>query len=235
MESFKITYRFLFTDARVREYEIEIDRATGRSKTAAMQAAAPEWAALEHKKCSHCPLNATEYPQCPVAHSLAAVADDFKSEKSFEKVAAEVVTKERIYRKDIALQEGLFGLFGLLMATSACPYFGFLRPMAMFHLPFSSLRETMVRSVSFYLLKQYFVAKKGGKPDFELADFSGLYSQVEKVNIGIIERIRSISKADAEANSIVILDGFAKLLGFQVTDGLPELEDIFNSNPPEPS
>ena len=44
----------------------------------------------------------------------------------------------------------------------------------------------------------------------------------------MIERIRSISKADAEANSIVILDGFAKMLSFQLMDGLPDLESYFN-------
>ena len=227
MPSLKITYRFQFADQRSKEYLVQFDASTGRSGSAAAHVA-PTWTALDHKKCAHCPLNAKEHPECPVARSLAAVADDFKGEKSFEKVSAEVVTKERTYRKDIALQEGLFGLFGLLMATSECPYFGFLRPMAIFHLPFSTVKETMVRSISFYLLKQYFVAKKGGKPDFELGEFKRLYENLEKVNLGIIDRIRSITKADAEANSIVILDGFAKLLGDQVNQGLADLESMFS-------
>lgn len=230
MDSFQITYRFVFADGQAREYVVDIDASTGRSKLNSPLATPPAWVALDYKKCSHCPLNSTEYPQCPVALGMATVVDDFKDHKSFEKVSVEVITKERTYKKDIALQDGLFGLFGLLMPTSGCPYFSFLRPMAMFHLPFSSLRETMVRSVSFYLLKQYFVAKKGGQPDFELKGFAELYRHVEKVNTAMIERIRSISKADADANSIVILDGFAKLLSFQLMDGLPDLEGYFNFN-----
>ncbi len=228
MDAFQITYRFLFPDGQVREYVVDIDASTGRSKLNAAPVSPPAWTALEHKKCSHCPLQSSEHPHCPIALSMATVVDDFKDHKSFEKVSVEVVTEERTYKKDIALQEGLFGLLGLLMSTSECPYFDFLRPMAMFHLPFSSLKETMIRSVSFYLLRQYFVAKKGGQPDFELKSFGEYYSQVEKVNEAMIERIRSISKADAEANSIVILDGFAKMLSFQLMDGLPDLESYFN-------
>jgi len=229
MDSFQITYRFLFADGQTREYAIDIDSSTGRSKLNASSInPPPAWTALEHKKCNHCPLNSTDHPQCPVALSMATIVDDFKDQKSFEKVTVEVITKERTYKKDLALQEGLYGVLGLLMSTSDCPYFDFLRPMAMFHLPFSSLKETMIRSVSFYLLRQYFVAKKGGQPDFELKKFSEFYSQVEKVNSAMIERIRSISKADAEANSIVILDGFAKMLSFQIMDGLPDLESYFN-------
>jgi hypothetical protein len=226
MGSIKITYRFVFPDGRTREHLIEIAGDTGR--LVAFQNVEPEtWTRLEHRQCSHCPLKPETHPHCPVAENLASVASDFKNERSFEEVVVEVATAERTYRKDLRLQEGLFGLFGLIMATSECPFLEFLSPMARFHLPFSTLRETMVRSVSFYLLRQYFVAKQGGTPDFELKAFAKLYKDLEKVNLGMANRIRSITNADAEANSIAILDGFGKLLLHQLSTGLQELEQMF--------
>jgi hypothetical protein len=144
-------------------------------------------------------------------------------------VIVEVETAERTYRKQLALQDGLFGLFGLIMATSDCPFLEFLRPMARFHLPFSNLTETMVRATSFYLLKQYFVAKNGGTPDFELKELRKHYDLLEEVNRGMIERIHSISAADAETNSIVILDTLAQLLSNQLNNKLSDLDSIFLS------
>jgi hypothetical protein len=162
-----------------------------------------------------------------VARNLAMVAHAFKDERSYSKVTVEVETAERVYKKDLPLQDGLFGLFGLIMATSDCPYFSFLRPMARFHLPCSSLDETMVRSASFYLLKQYFVAQKKGAGDFELKEFSKLYDNVGMVNHGIIQRIRAVAKADADANSIVNLDAFASLLSSQAASNFSDLERLF--------
>src|SRR6476660_5158978 len=143
MATIRITYRFQFSDGRTLEHEVVLDADTGRQLSGPLHSQ-QAWAALEFKKCKHCPLKPEEHPECPVAKNLALVADAFKNEKSFEKVVAEVVTAERTYMKELKLQEGLSGLLGLIMATSDCPYFEFLRPMARFHLPFSSLKETMV-------------------------------------------------------------------------------------------
>ncbi len=87
----------------------------------------------------------------------------------------------------------------------------------------------MVRSTSFYLLRQYFVAKKGGQPDFELKKLNELYANVQKVNEGIINRIRSIATGDADANSLTILNGFAQLLAMQLSDDLSEIQAVFEN------
>lgn len=231
-DTISFTYRFLYPDSRIKSYDIVLDRASGKmlpngAQSGTSDAQLPSWTKLEHHQCSHCPLKSTESPHCPIAVNLARLADDFKTEKSTEPVTVEVITHERTYRKDLRLQEGLFGVFGLIMATSDCPYLAFLRPMARFHLPFSTMDETTARSVSFYLLRQYFVAKSGGQPDFELKEFAKLYQQLDEVNLGLCNRIRSITKADVEANAIVVLDGFAKILSFQLSNGLKDLEKIF--------
>jgi len=224
----KITYRFHFPDARVHTYEVELSAETGLLVNSLSSAPAP-WTELENKKCSHCPLNKSEFQSCPVAKNLSTVVADFKDERSFSNVSIEVVTAQRTYRKDTSMQDGLFGLFGLMMATSACPYFEFLRPMARFHLPFSNLNETTVRTVSFYLMSQYFVAKKSGSPDFELARLATHYANLEIVNRGMVERIRSFAAADADANSVLILDSLARLLSSRLSNGLPSIEAMFKA------
>ena len=228
MASITVTYRFQFPDGRTKDHGVVLDADTGRQVTSPLNS--PQaWTDLEHKKCRHCPLNKAEHPECPVARNLSIVADAFKNEKSFEQVLVEVRTAERLYSKELRLQEGLFGLFGLIMATSACPFMDFLRPMARFHLPFSTLKETTVRVVSFYMLKQYFVAKNGGTPDYDLTQLQRCYDSLELVNRGMAARIRSIAQADAETNSIVILDTFAQLLSNQLTHKLPDLDKMFSS------
>jgi hypothetical protein len=227
MEKITFTYRFNFEDGRKKEFHVHLDAKTGHLIASPGEKAAA-WTALEHKKCSHCPLNAKDSPQCPIAANLSGVANDFKQEKSYHPVNVEVVSAQRTYTKTLPLQDALFGLFGLIMATSGCPYMSFLKPMARYHLPFSSIEETFVRTASFYLFKQYFTAKKGGTPDFALANFSQLYSNLNLVNRGIIARIRSIAKADADANSIVSLDAFASLLPLQIKTDFAEFAQIFD-------
>lgn len=219
-------YSFTFQDGRVRHYKAEIERSSGRLISTSERSNHPAWTDLEFNKCTHCPLNPAEHPQCPIAKNLETLIHDFKDEKSHIKVSVKVETEHRTYLKELPLQEGLYGIFGLLMATSDCPYFAFLRPMARFHLPFSTLDETLVRSASFYLFKQYFIALKGGHGDFELKDFTQLYENVSLVNQGIIARIRAVAHHDADANSIVILDAFASLLGMP-RHNFEDLEPLF--------
>lgn len=226
MTTVKITYRFIFSDGMTIEHDVVLDGDTGRQVSGPVLSH-KAWAQLEHKKCRQCPLKEQDHPECPVAKNLAVVADTFKNKKSFERVVVNVETVERTYQKEVLLQKGLSSLIGLIMATSDCPVMEFLRPMALFHLPFSSLKETAVRSVSFYLLKQYFVAKNGGKPDYDLKDLQKRYAALEEVNLAMIDRLRSMSDEDADANSIVILDTFAQILSNQLSNKLADLHKLF--------
>jgi hypothetical protein len=226
MTDANVTYKFKFGPGKERVYEIKI-KPENLNLIEPEFPSVPAWADLDHCKCSHCPLKKEQSPTCPIAKNLAYIADEYKGHKSFEVVEVEVYTKYRNYFKKVSLQEGLYSIFGLIMATSTCPHFKFLRPMARFHLPFSNFHETIVRSASMYLLRQFFVAKKGQKPDFELKGLNDLYANVEKVNLGIIERIRSVATGDADANSVTILQGFAQLLAMQLSDDLSEIEPFF--------
>jgi hypothetical protein len=102
-----------------------------------------------------------------------------------------------------------------------------LRPMVRFHLPFATIEETVYRSVSCYLLGQYFKVKKDKKPDWDLKGLAEAYEEIQKVNLGITNRLRSISDEDANANAIIVLDVFAKALSSSIFVDLRELEYLY--------
>ncbi|HTL13118.1 MAG TPA: hypothetical protein VL588_11550 [Bdellovibrionota bacterium] len=217
-------------DAAV-EFVVELDlpRLDLMGKQAAKGGPPPApWTRLEHHQCQDCPLKPKESPLCPVAVNLADLVETFAAAASYGRVRVRVETEERVFLKDTSLQEGLFSVFGLIMATSGCPVMDFLRPMARYHLPFATTEETLARSTSFYLLRQYFKKSAGGRPDWDLQDLKRRYAGVEKVNNGILDRVREvIQKGDADPNALVILQVFAQTAGMEIDTQLGALKGFF--------
>lgn len=226
MNKIKITYRFSIEGGIEKEYALEID-AANFNFVPAFESSPPEWTRLDNKKCKHCPLNSKDSPYCPVATNISHAVEFFKDTASFSKAVVKVTTQEREYSRKCAVQEGLFSLLGLMMPLSSCPYLKFLKPMARFHLPFSTTEETMVRSTSLYLLRQYFTLKKGGEPDLKLDKLNSFYEDINILNLGMIDRIRGIAKADANVNALIILHSFAELLTAAISHDLSEIEHVF--------
>ena len=147
-----IEYRITLDDEHEFSYRIELERQY--DPYAAAQT--PRWTRLENNRCSNCPLNPAQYSHCPAAVDLHRVIEDFRGLPAFKKVSVQVRTPEREYIKHAGLEEGLRALLGVIMATSACPLLGRLKPMAQQHLPFASNQEFILRAVSLYLMRQYF-------------------------------------------------------------------------------
>jgi hypothetical protein len=84
-----------------------------------------------------------------------------------------------------------------------------------------------------YLLHQYFVAKRGGAPDLGLEQLETHYENIQKVNDGILERIKGVSAArnDADLNAVIILQGFADLLTMAISKDLSKIEPLFFRKP----
>jgi len=226
----KIVYDFVFPDGGSKAYTVELDRVTLSYRPPESERPST-WARLENNQCGHCPLEPAEHPYCPVATNLATLVEAFKDKASVAEATVTVTTEERTYVKRLPLQRGIFGIFGLVMATSACPYMDFLKPMARFHLPFSSVEETIVRSVSMYLLKQYFVAKRGGAPDLGLEQLETHYENIQKVNDGILKRIQGVVLKDADLNALIILQSFGDLLTMAISKDLSRIEPLFFREP----
>ncbi|MEZ4873679.1 MAG: hypothetical protein R2827_15850 [Bdellovibrionales bacterium] len=145
-----------------------------------------EWTKLNFNKCSCCPLNEADHPECPAAMGMSTFLEKFANNISHVDTKVAVITPERTYYKETSLQNGIYGIMGLVLATSGCPIFHPLKPMARFHLPFSTVDETLARALSFYLLKRYFQHKRGEEIDpTDMNDLDQTYANIDKVNQGL--------------------------------------------------
>ena len=218
-----ISYLFDFENNNVKTFEALLNSST-LSLVLPESYEIPSWAIAF--RCSQFPQETANSRCCSICVNISHLIEEFKTFDSVTPCTISVRTKERNYSLKSDVQRGLSSLLGLYMATSDCPFLGFLRPMARFHLPFASTEETIFRSTGSYLIGQYFKAKKSNQADFELSRLPATYSKVSKINHDIIRHLHKNYYAhDAYANSLVILDNFAQMiLAF-----LPEELDEFSS------
>lgn len=195
-----IQYTFSFDDGLTLKFVVDIDR---KFDTRQDFASAPEWTRLGNNKCSNCPLSKDQYSHCPAALDLDRVARDFQKIPANTKTTIRVETPEREYTKRATLEEGVRALMGLIMATSACPVFGELKPNARSHLPFASKDEFMLRSASMYLMRQYFIYKEGGTPDWDLKGLVKVNEQLRLVNHAFWQRIVGAFQSDANSKALL--------------------------------
>jgi hypothetical protein len=227
----KYLYEFVFPDGVSRSFTVELDAATLDIKTPPRAAAdCPDWTKLDFHKCPVCPLTAPKHPHCPAALASSEILEFFKDRISYEDVDVKITGSARGYFKKAKLQEAVGSLLGLLMASSGCPILEKLKPMAILHLPFAKSSETVYRVVSMYLMSQYFVMRKGGKPDWMLKNLSKIYAAVRAVNKAFSRRIMSVIEKDAGVNALVILDCFALAAAMSIdNEQIKKLEGLFEA------
>lgn len=223
-----IEYRFDFENHSDFTYQVQLEDETLQyvPNTSVPQS---NWTNLSYHQCSNCPLSQNEHAQCPIAANLNEVVQLTKNQISYEPALVTVSTKERTYSKATSLQEGLFSLFGIIMATSGCPHFDWLKPMARFHLPFANFQETIFRTSAAYALRQFLLKKKGQPCSFDIQDVSKMYEDIKIVNKCMVERINSFARGDADVNAIVLLDTLAQM--FLYEDEKDNLDSLFSFFP----
>ena len=226
MSKVVLTYKFTFPDGQERVFPLEMDRDTAELTPAVVEQP-PPWTALTFNQCTGCPLNAAQSPHCPAALHLSGVIEGFTDLVSYDKVKVSVDSDERSVVATLPAQQALASLMGLIMASSGCPRTAVFRPMARFHLPFSSESETAYRVASMYLLAQHYAAREGGKPDFVLEDLERVYRGVHEVNRGMATRLRAASRQDAIVNAVVLLDVYSSLVPAAIHDILEEIKPAF--------
>ena len=57
------------------------------------------------------------------------------------------------------------------------------------------------------------------------------YENIQKVNDGILERIKGVVENDADLNALIILQGFADLLTMAIGKDLSKIEPLFFRDP----
>ncbi|HWK74166.1 MAG TPA: hypothetical protein VNQ81_07840 [Povalibacter sp.] len=226
MSNLRLMYRFALPDSRERVFDLEFDHDSAELLSLP-DAEPPAWTELGFNQCKDCPLDAAQVKHCPAARHLAGVIDGFTDLVSYDQVRVTVESEERAVVATLSAQQALASLMGLIMASSGCPRTAVFRPMARFHLPFSNEAETAYRVAAMYLVAQHFVARDGGKPDFDLSDLESVYHGMHAVNRGMAQRLRAASRQDAIVNAIVLLDVYSSLVPAAIHDLLGELRPAF--------
>lgn len=225
-EYYTVEYRLELEGGTSTTYQVEIHKNTMVSRLTAAEPL-PDWTRLDQGKCSQCPLVGSEH--CPIAVRLVKPMQQFKDLISHAPAITTVVTPERSYKKYGDIQDALRSLFGLIMATSGCPLMQPFKFMARYHLPFSTLEETICRITSTYLMRQLLdnLDKKNLSIDF--SEIETLYNTMESLNEGLAERLRKAFKnsGDGTMNAIIILTTYSSLIPIIIRNELKKLHPLF--------
>lgn len=218
-----IRYEFIFKSGEEFQYQIEIDPV--RQEHPAPVGAPPDWARLDVDKCSICPLHSATTEYCPLALRLTPILS-FSPHSAFESVQVRVHKDSMTIDSQTTVQEAYRSLIGLIMATSGCPHTRFFKPMAWFHLPFSTQDETLFRACATFLFFQFF---DPGEADVEghFSDLKKVYENIHIVNQQIAKRLRKASAAESAINALTILDIFAQSIQPTLNQSLQQLEFLF--------
>ena len=219
------TYSFIFPDGTEKLFPIELDSNTCYLNPVPLPG--PFWTRLTVQQCQHCQLTENSHLHCPVAINIAELINEFHDIISYSDCTVICRSQARTVSKNTCIQDGLSSILGIIMATSGCPSMEILKPLARFHLPFATVEETLFRSVSAYMLRQYFVGLDGAKADFSLSNITNAYKEIQQVNAGILQRIKQAVQSDADANAIVILNNLTQILELEIEDKLESLRPLF--------
>lgn len=218
-------YHFELENGEAIEHSVTVASDTMHSHVEALPDPVPGWTSLTFQQCEGCPLKGEAL--CPVALRFVEPIEKFKHLVSHTRAKISVTTQERTYVKETDLQDGLRSLFGLIMATSGCPLMEPFKPMARFHLPFSSIDETAYRVASMYLLQRFFALGPDQAMHVNMSDIQGIYDTIQRVNRGVFLRLQTVVKQDGMLNAVAILDSFAMLIPFYVKDKLETISKLF--------
>lgn len=219
-----IQYYFTFDDGRELKFNVDLERSFDPKK---IPADAPDWTRLGNNQCSNCPLDKAQVSHCPAALDIDEISHGFQNLPAFTKANVRVVTPEREYVKRVGLEEGVRALMGLVMASSACPIFGALKASARMHLPFAAPHEFITRSASMYLMRQYFIAKEGGEPDWELKGLVKANEQLQLVNHAFWQRTVGAFKNDANSKALLSFFTLSSSVSSSLDAQLAKIKPIF--------
>lgn len=222
-----IRYKFVLGDGSQHVIPVNLERDTGTQSDVSEEAVrAPDWTALEFRKCLNCPLKPELSPRCPTALDLVPVVEAFNQIISYESAEVIVETPQRVVGKQCQVQDALSSVMALIMASSACPILGRMRGLTYTHLPFASIDETLVRTLGAYLIRQYIVQRQGGEPDWELRGLKSHYVELEILNHSFKKRLQAAAEQDAALNAVSALGVLSTGIGFSIDDNLGDLDRL---------
>ena len=207
----KIIYFFRLESGVGHRFDVEFDRPAAGGDL-------PEWTRLEVDQCPNCPLASAPDARCPAAADLVPLVERFSALSSIDRVDVHVVTPQFEARKRTDTQTALSALMGLILATSACPILGRMRPLAHMHMPFATATEMVYRTVSMHLMGCFLRGEPLG-----LHGLDGFFSDIDRLNHAFFARLNRAVQRDAGINALLTLHSRAMLTDISVK---PELETI---------
>ncbi|MFA5628303.1 MAG: hypothetical protein WCX90_09345 [Thiohalomonadaceae bacterium] len=226
MTSIHYTYKFSFPTGREEPFQLQLDGRT-LEPCDSLPAELPDWTALEFNQCTECPLSRNDNVYCPLAARLSPIVDQLSDISSIDEVKVSVTMDGRLLSYSTTAQEGIRSLMGVVIATSGCPVTAFFKPMARFHLPFSSPEETFYRAASMYMLGQYYRWQNNLSADMDMKGLLRFYAKVASVNKGMADRIRANKREDGAINAIVLLDMFVQGMPYELGEILNDMQPLF--------
>lgn len=222
-----IGYRITFDDVHAFSYKIELDREPLSDDD--LSTLKP-WTSLENNRCSNCPLNPGQHKVCPAAADLQPVVEDFKGLPAFKKAWVHVRTNDREYSKLANLEEAVRSLLGVIMATSDCPILAKLKPMAHSHLPFANNNEFTLRTISNYVMREFFNMKEGKTPDWELTAMTNDFKNLQLVNQALWHRIHDECASDSNLKAFLSFFSMSSSMTASIETQLAKIRPLVMSD-----
>jgi len=233
---YPITYRFRSPDGGLKVFHIELERPDLNLHKKEPELDLPVWTELGHEQCPNCPLSTKQHARCPIAVNLVGVVEAFTDVFSYDESEVEVITEARKFSTRAKNTNAVGSLIGIYMVTSGCPIMDRLRPMVLTHLPFATTEESVYRSISMYLMAQYFRQRNGLPPDWDLKEFSAFYEEVNTVNQAFVKRLTTFVERGTSLNAVVLLNCFATATRRVInSERFEEIERMFRTHLTAPS
>ncbi len=207
----KIIYLFRLESGVGHRFDVEFDRPPAGGNL-------PEWTRLEADKCPHCPLGNAPGAHCPAAADLVPLVEKFSALSSVDRIEVHVVTPQYEARKHTDTQTALSAVMGLILATSACPILGRMRPLAHMHMPFATETERVYRIVSMHLLGCFLRGEPVG-----LDGLDEFFSAIDRLNHAFFARLSRAVQRDASINALLALHSRSMVASMSIE---PEMENI---------
>lgn len=215
----KIIYFFRLESGVGHRFDVELDRPAAGGDL-------PDWTRLEVNKCPHCPLADAPGAHCPAAADMVPLVEKFSALSSIDKVDVHVVTPEYEARKHTDTQTALSALMGLILATSACPILGRMRPLAHMHLPFATPTEMVYRIVSMHLLGCFLRGEPVG-----LDGLNEFFSEIDRLNHAFFGRLNRAVQRDAGLNALLTLHSRSMLASVSIESEMENIRAWFQQTP----
>lgn len=211
----RVSYSVERPDADAIEFVIRLDE---HGMLEDLPGEGPAWTRMEGQRCTDCTARGDA---CRAATAIAPVVDAFIGIDSLQQVRARATLPSYTAEMNGPVSKVVSSIMGLTMAASGCPKLAPFRAMAMYHQPFSTLEDTVIRAAGFMLLGRWAHATLTDQDPF--APLIEAWEQLEEVNMRIGRCLQDYCATDAALNGLVNLDMFAKAGVFGLESALAAL------------